>query len=250
MSGSGPLSPGAFAAFLQAKGRRGEGTSYYRKLEAAKKAKMGSKMYERKKMLKMLKKHLTKLIMGVKGVGAAPDWQLAQMRVMMGRCPFRKDCRQNKAIDTGRVEEGARGYGGAGGAKRVLVPFVPGVRRKAENNKAKQAIGKILAIPARGMRYKTALASPRAQARLAEFRALRAVAKAESAKKKMPSAALKALSAAAPPPLLGPYPSLRAALNALSVPRGTALTASKLGDRNIRYGKTKKKLKVGNKNKA
>eukprot|EP00966_Prymnesium_polylepis_P106223 2460376-Prymnesium_polylepis.1 len=236
MSASGPLSPGAFAAFLQAKGRRGEGTNYYRKLEAAKKAKMGSKMYERKKMLKILKKHLTKLIMGVKGVGAAPDWQLAQMRVMMGRCPFRKHCRQNKAIDDGRVEEGARGYGGAIGGKKVLVPFRPGVRRLSKNNKAATAIQAIL----RGRRGG---ATERVEA-------LRAVAKAKSAKKKMPSAALQVLSAAAPPPLAGPYPSLRAALDALGVPRGKALTESKLGGRNIKYGKTKKKLKVGNKNKA
>jgi hypothetical protein len=233
MSASGPLSPGAFAAFLQAKGRRGKDTNYYRKLEATKKAKMGSKMYERKKMVKMLKKHLTKLIMGVKDVGGAPDWQLAQMRVMMGRCPFRKDCRQNKAIDTGRVEEGARGYGGAGGAKRVLVPIRGGVRRQG-TDMAADVIKR--AYQRRGAKE--------------ELMALRAVAKAKSAKKKMPSAALKTLSVAAPPPLAGPYPTLRAALDALGVPRGTGITESKLGGRNIRYGKTKKKLRVGNKNKA
>lgn len=227
------MSPGAFAALLQAKGRRRQGTSYYRKLEAAKKAKMGSKLYERKKMLKMLKKHLTKLVMGVKGAGAAPDWQLAQMRVMMGRCPFRTDCRQDKAIDAGRVEEGARGYGGAGGAKRVLVPIRGGVRRQG-TNMAADVIKR--AYQRRGAKE--------------QLMALRAVAKAKSAKKKMPSAALKTLSVAAPPPLTGPYPTLRAALDALGVPRGTPLTASKLGDKNIKYGKTKKKLKVGNKNKA
>ncbi len=245
-----PMSPGAFAALLQAKGRRGKGTSYYKKLEAMKKGKMGSKLYERKKMVKMLKKHLTKLIMGVKGQGAAPDWQLAQMRVMMGRCPFRKDCRQNKAIDMGRVEEGARGYGGAvpqnKKKKRVLVPYVPGVRRQANNEKAAKAIRNFLVMPDRGMRYKTALASPRAQARLAKFRALKAVPQAKAAKEKMPSAA-------APPPAtsspLGYYPSLRQALDALGIPRGDKLTTSKLGDRNIKYGKTRKKLRVGNHNK-
>jgi hypothetical protein len=235
------LSPGAFAAFLQAKGRRGEGTSYYRKLEATKKAKMGSKMYERKKMLKILKKHLTKLIMGVKGAGAAPDWQLAQMRVMMGRCPFRKDCRQDKAIDMGRVEYGALGYAGAKAKKlnsagqlkkRVLVPIRTGVRRK-QNSKAATAIqAAVRRMPARDMRYRTALAP---------FLV---------AKKAKAAVAAPLPPVVAPPPLLGPYPSLRAALSALSVPRGTALTTSKLGDRNIRYGKAKKKLKVGNKNKA
>ena len=214
-------------------------------------------------MLKILKKHLTRLIMGVKHgkgldkgkikVAPAPDWQLAQMRVMMGRCPFRKDCRQDMAIDTGRVEYGALGYAGAQlkkvnkegmPKKRVLVPIRTGVRRE-QNSKAATAIQAAFRRPTRDMRYRAALASPRAQARLAEFRALREVAKAKSAKKQMPSAALKALSAAAPPPMTGPFPTLRAALDALGVPKGTPLTASKLGDMNIKYGKTKKEAQSG-----
>ena len=214
MSRSGPLSPGAFAALLQAKGRRGEGTNYYQKLEATKKGKMGSKMYERKKMLKMLKKHLTKLIMGVKygpqtgskagtiKAAPAPDWQLAQMRVMMGRCPFRTDCRQNKAIDTGRVQEGALGYGGAMGAKRVLLPNKGGVRRRG-TNMAADAVKRALIMKA-GKK---------------EMKALR-FTKARREKSKIP-ASVKASALVAMGGPTGthsnPYPTLKEALEALGV---------------------------------
>ena len=96
---SAPVSPGAFADLLKKHGGAGKrkmGSNatdsqkeqgYYRRLEAKKKEKLGSVMYERKKMVKMLKKHLTKLIMGVKGVGAAPDWQLAPL-VISKECNF------------------------------------------------------------------------------------------------------------------------------------------------------------------
>jgi hypothetical protein len=46
------------------------------------------------------------------------------------------------------------------------------------------------------------------------------------------------------------YPTLRAALEALGVPRGTPLTDDVLNGRVIKYGKTRKRLKKGNKNRA
>lgn len=218
MSGSGPLSPGAFAALLQAKGRRGEGTNYYQKLEAKKKAKMGSALYERKKMLKILKKHLTKLIMGVKGEGRAPDWQVAQMRVMMGRCPFRKDCRQNKAIDAGRVEHQALGYAGTKGGKKVLLPHRFGVQRKRESN----ALATIKAFT-HEMPRRRPLPLP-------------------------PPLALPPPAVMAPP--LSYYPSLREALKALGVKQGNKLTRETLGGRKIKYGKKRRLIKEGNRNRA
>ena len=238
MSASGPLSPGAFAAFLQAKGRRGEGTSYYKKLEAAKKGKMGSKLYERKKMLKMLKKHLTKLIMGVKygpkagskagtiRAAPAPDWQLAQMRVMMGRCPFRTDCRQNKAISAGRVEEGALGYGGAGGAKRVLVPNKGGVRRRG-TDMAAEAIKRALIMKA-GKK---------------EMNKLR-LAKARREKSKIP-ASVKASMGGPKGTKSRPYPTLREALETLGVQKFKNVPANKRPVFRLRGGRP---TKLTNKN--
>lgn len=242
MSGSGPLSPGAFVALLQAKGRRGEGTNYYQKLEATKKGKMGSKLYERKKMVKMLKKHLTKLIMGVKygpkagskagkiKAAPAPDWQLAQMRVMMGRCPFRADCRQNKAIDMGRVQEGALGYGGAMGAKRVLLPNKGGVRRRG-TDMAADAVKRALIMKA-GKK---------------EMNALR-LAKARREKSKIPASVKQSMLASMGGPTgtqSRPYPTLREALEALGVQKFKNVPANKRPVYRLKQGRP---TKLTNKN--
>ena len=232
---SPPATVTEFKKFLNEKGVGRRGTTYYKNLESIKEKRMGAVLYERYKMLKNLKKHLTKLIMGVKGKGAAPDWQLAQIRVMMGRCPFRKDCRQNKAIGK-RVEEGATGYGGAGGKKKVLVRFAPGVRRKAYNNSALEEVKKKVKKPAGQARAQLA---PRGR-RVAALR------------KKSMSAAPIAVPPppVAPPPPEGPLPSLAAALRFLGIPPGTRITQSKIPtNRNVLYRTPQKKIrkvKAGN----
>jgi hypothetical protein len=130
--------------FLKAKGT-GRGAQYYRNIEARKKKKMGSFMYGRRLFLKSLKKHLSTLIMGKGGRGMAPEWQIEQIRVMMGRCPFRRGCKQNKALDAGRLQYGTdsrpvTGYTRARGAPNPAF----GIQR-ADRTLARKAIGDYMA---------------------------------------------------------------------------------------------------------